>query len=121
LRIEALSANPSVVTCLANDLGYEYIYSEQLKVKANKDDLLIALSGSGNSANICKAIEVGNKLGMITYAITGYDGGVCKQLATHSIHFPIADMQISEDMQLIVGHMCMQWLSERACKVSLHD
>mgnify|MGYP006424389283 FL=1 len=112
LRVDALPANAAVITCLANDEGYDNIFSQQLKVKANKGDVLLALSGSGNSPNIIRALEVGNKIGMQTFAILGFSGGVCKEVAQHSIHFPIDDMQISEDLQLMVGHMCMQWLSQ---------
>jgi D-sedoheptulose 7-phosphate isomerase len=110
LRVEALSANPAVITCLANDLGYDNIFSEQLKVKANAGDVLVVLSGSGNSANIVKALETGNALGMKTFAILGYSGGRCLKLAQHAIHFEVDDMQIVEDLQLVVGHVCMQWL-----------
>ena len=117
LRVEALSANPAVITCLANDIGYESIYSEQLRVKANVGDVLIALSGSGNSPNIVKAIEMGNDIGMKTFAILGYGGGKCKQIASNPIHFDVNDMQIAEDLQLIVGHICMQWLSKKIIKV----
>lgn len=110
LRVEALSANTSVLTCLANDLCYDRIYAEQLKVKARPEDVLIVLSGSGNSPNVVMALEVGNAIGMKTFAILGYSGGRCKELAQHPIHFEIDDMQIAEDLQLIVGHICMQWL-----------
>ena len=112
LRVEALPANTSLITCLANDVGYEHIFSQQLKVKANPDDILVVLSGSGNSPNIVNALKVANELGMKTFAILGYSGGKSKELAQTSIHFEINDMQISEDLQLIVGHMCMQRLSE---------
>ena len=110
LRIEALPANAAVITCLANDIGYENIFSEQLRVKANTGDLLVVLSGSGNSANVVNALKMGNALGMKTFAILGFSGGKCKELAQHSLHFSIDDMQIAEDLQLIVGHMVMQWL-----------
>ena len=110
LRVEALNANPAILTCLANDLGYDEIYSEQLKVKANQGDILIVLSGSGNSPNVINALEIGNAKGMKTFAILGYSGGKCKNIAQYPIHFEINDMQISEDLQLIVGHVCMQWL-----------
>jgi D-sedoheptulose 7-phosphate isomerase len=113
IRVEALSANSAVITCLGNDLGYDDIFSHQLKVKAKKDDVLIVLSGSGNSQNVVKAIEVGNEIGVKTFAILGYDGGRCKEIAQFPIHFAIDDMQISEDLQLIVGHMCMQWLCKQ--------
>lgn len=113
LRVEALSANAAVITCLANDLGYDNIYSEQIRIKGNPGDLLIVLSGSGNSANVVKAIEVANELKMKTFAILGFAGGYCKSLAQHPIHFDVDDMQIAEDLQLIVGHICMQWLHEQ--------
>ncbi len=110
MRVEALSANPAVLTCLANDLGYDQIFSEQLRVKANPGDVLVVLSGSGNSPNVVKALEMGNSLGMKTFAVLGYSGGRCKEVAQCPIHFEVDDMQIAEDLQLIVGHMCMQWL-----------
>ena len=99
MRIEALSSNSSVITCLANDIGYENIFSEQLRVKANKDDILIVLSGSGNSQNIINAVNMANELEMISFAILGFDGGKCKNLVNEAIHFEINDMQISEDLQ----------------------
>ena len=110
LRVEALSANPAVVTCLANDLGYEHIFSAQLHVKGVPGDVLIALSGSGNSPNIINAIERANAIGMKTFAILGFSGGKCKDLAQISLHFPVDDMQIAEDLQTVVGHICMQRL-----------
>ena len=111
LNIEALPANQGIVTCLANDLGYESIFSHQLRVKAQQQDILIALSGSGNSPNIVEAIKTANSLSMKTFAIIAFDGGKCKSLADNVIHFSVNDMQIAEDTQLIVGHICMQWLN----------
>jgi len=118
LRAEALSANAAVLTCLANDLGYDRIYSEQIRIKANPGDILIVLSGSGNSANVVNAIEAANAKGMKTFAILGFSGGRCKALAQHAIHFEIDDMQIAEDLQLIVGHICMQWLCDQDLAVN---
>ncbi len=113
LRAEALSANAAVLTCLGNDLGYDSIYSEQIRIKGNPGDVLIVLSGSGNSANVVKAIETANQLGMKTFAILGFTGGRCKELVQYPIHFEVDDMQVAEDMQLIVGHICMQWLNDQ--------
>ena len=110
LKVQALSANPAVMTCLANDVGYDYIYSEQLAVLAEPGDLLVVLSGSGNSPNILRVLEQANAIGVKSCAILGYTGGKCKSLANFSIHFPVDDMQIAEDMQLVVGHMLMKWL-----------
>jgi D-sedoheptulose 7-phosphate isomerase len=111
LKVESLSANPAILTCLANDLGYEEIYAEQIRVKASAGDVLIVLSGSGNSPNVVRALEMGKAKGMKTFAIVAFSGGRCKEIAQHPIHFEIDDMQIAEDLQLIVGHMCMQWLN----------
>ena len=110
LKVMALSANSAVMTCLANDVGYEHIFSEELAVQAESGDLLIALSGSGNSGNIVRVLEKANVMGVRSFAILGFNGGKCKQLADVAIHFPVDDMQVAEDMQLIVGHMVMQWL-----------
>jgi D-sedoheptulose 7-phosphate isomerase len=112
LRVNALSANTAVLTCLANDEGYDSIYVRQLAVLANPGDLVIALSGSGNSANIVKALEWCKDSKVKSFAILGYAGGKAKDLANCPIHVPVDDMQISEDLQLVVGHMAMQWLYE---------
>lgn len=113
LRIHALPANSAVLTCLANDEGYDQIFSLQLAVQARPGDVLIVFSGSGNSPNILRALEEAKRIGMRSYAVLGFSGGKAKALADTAIHFPIDDMQISEDTQLIIGHMLMQWLYAR--------
>ena len=113
LKVESLAANSSVITCLGNDIGYENIFSEQIRIKGQPGDLLIALSGSGNSPNIVKAIKVANELKMHSIGILGFDGGKCKDLVNLLIHFEVCDMQIAEDLQMIVGHLCMKWLAEQ--------
>ncbi len=112
LKVQALSANQAVMTCLGNDIGYDSIYSEQLAVLAEPGDLLVVLSGSGNSRNIIRVLEQANAMEVKSYAILGYTGGQSKSLADVSIHFPVDDMQIAEDMQLVVGHMLMKWLHQ---------
>jgi len=110
IKIQSLNSNNSVITCIANDEGYEHIFSYQLAILAKKNDVLIALSGSGNSKNIEIAIREAKKLEMKTIGIHGFDGGVCAKLVDLPIHFDIADMQIAEDMQMLVTHMVMKWL-----------
>lgn len=112
-RVMALTANSAVLTCLANDISYDEVFAQQLNTMGEKGDVLIILSGSGNSENVIRALQVGNQLGMQSYAILGFSGGKCKEIAKTSIHFAIDDMQIAEDLQLIVGHMLMQHLYER--------
>lgn len=116
IRAHALPANAAVLTCLANDTDYSEIFSLQLKTFGQPGDLLLVLSGSGNSPNILKAIEAANGLGMQTFGILGYSGGKAKAMVDTPIHFAVDDMQISEDLQLIVGHMVMQWLMQQTAE-----
>lgn len=111
LRVSALCANQAIITCLANDIGYEYIYSNQLEVHASSKDVLIVLSGSGNSKNIINALETAKDIGVKSCAILGYSGGLAKDICDLPIHINVNDMQIAEDSQLIIGHLCMQWIS----------
>ena len=110
LRVIALPANPAVLTCLANDVSYADVFAQQLTVLARPGDVLIAFSGSGNSPNILKALERARELGVVSFAILGFSGGKSLTLADHPIHFPVDDMQVAEDLQMMVGHMLMQWL-----------
>lgn len=112
LRVHALPSNASVLTCLGNDCGYDEIFAMQLAVQASKGDVLVVFSGSGNSPNIIKALEQAKKSGLKSYAVLGYTGGKAKALADVPIHFAVDDMQIAEDLQLVAGHMIMQWLYE---------
>jgi len=117
LKITALPANTAVVTCLANDEGYSEVFSLQLAVLAKPKDVLIVLSGSGNSQNILKALDTAKKLKIKSYALLGYSGGKAKSMADVSIHFAIDDMQISEDLQTMVLHSIMQWLALKSADV----
>lgn len=110
LDVEALPANPAVMTCLANDIGYENAFSHQLKVKAQAGDILIVLSGSGNSENIVKALKQAKMMGVTSFAIVGFDGGKAKHMADYALHVNLDDMQIAEDVQVIIGHMMMKSL-----------
>ena len=110
IRVTALPSNTSVLTCLANDLGYDEIFSHQLRVHGTRGDVLVVLSGSGNSANVVKALAQAKDMDMQTFAILGFSGGRCLEIADTAIHFAVDDMQIVEDLQLVVGHMVMQRL-----------
>lgn len=111
MRVIALPANPAVLTCLANDLAYEEIFAQQLSVLASPGDILLVLSGSGNSPNIVRAILRARELRLTTFAILGFTGGRALELADHPIYFPVHDMQVAEDLQMMVGHMAMQALA----------
>jgi D-sedoheptulose 7-phosphate isomerase len=111
LRVNALPSNAAVLTCLANDIAYEDVFAQQLSVLANPGDVLIAFSGSGNSANIVKALVRARKLGVTSFAILGFTGGHALDLADHPIYFRVHDMQVAEDLQMMVGHMVMKHLA----------
>src|SRR6476619_1614103 len=81
IRVQALAANASVLTCLANDVGYDAVFSSQLAVQGRAGDVLLAFSGSGNSPNVVKAIEQANTMGIKSYAVLGFGGGKCKKIA----------------------------------------
>jgi len=116
--MHALPANQAMLSCLGNDLGYDRVFSHQLAVMGSSGDLLIALSGSGNSPNILRAIEQARLQQIRSFAILGYTGGAALGLCDCAIHVPVNDMQISEDSQLIVGHILMQWLFAQRDSVS---
>jgi D-sedoheptulose 7-phosphate isomerase len=109
-RVNSLAANPSVLTCLGNDIGFENIFSHQLETLAETGDLFLVFSGSGNSPNILNALKSAKTIGVTSVALLGYDGGKAKALADLAIHFPIHDMQVVEDLHMIVGHLLMKVL-----------
>ncbi len=109
--IECLSDNVPMMMAIANDLGYEDIFVEPLKNKLKTGDIVIGISGSGNSENVVKALTYANNIGAETIAFTGYSGGKLKNIAKYNIHVQIDNMQIVEDVHLILDHMMMYILS----------
>ena len=99
-----------MVTAFGNDVAFDEIFAGQLKAILDKDDLVIAVSGSGNSSNVVKAVEYANQAGADTLAVVGYDGGTLKRIATRSVWVPCFDMQLCEDVHLMFGHMVMKTL-----------
>jgi len=114
-RFKLICLNDNVPTILAyaNDVSYEDVFVEQLKNLLNPGDLVIGISGSGNSRNVIKAIRYCNEHGAESVALTGFDGGKLAQLADISLIAPADDMQMVEDIHLIVCHMIMQMLCNR--------
>ena len=110
LRGISLCDNVGIVTAFANDIAYEEVFAGQLKAILEPNDLLIALSGSGHSANVVKAVEYASGAGATTLAVVGYDGGHSKRIARHVVWVPSFDMQLCEDVHLMFGHMVMKTL-----------
>ncbi len=114
-RFKFICLNDNVPTMMAyaNDISYDDIFVEQLKNLYVPGDVVLGISGSGNSKNVLKAIEHANANGGITIGLTGYDGGKLKQVVKYGIHVPIDDMQITEDLHMVLDHMMMKILSEK--------
>jgi D-sedoheptulose 7-phosphate isomerase len=114
IRAIALCDNPSVMTCLSNDVGYDEVFAYQLAVQSRPGDLLIVMSGSGNSPNILAALRQAKESRVRSAAILGFDGGKARQQADIVVHVPIDDMQAAEDCQQCIGHAMTKWLKAHA-------
>lgn len=110
-NFECLNDNIPTMMAVANDIGYEEIFRFPLKNKMKVKDILIGVSGSGNSKNIINAMNYAKSIGGTTIAIVGYDGGKMKDIADYSIHVNANNMQISEDIHMILDHVMMYVLS----------
>ncbi|MDD2626631.1 MAG: SIS domain-containing protein, partial [Candidatus Methanomethylophilus sp.] len=95
---------------IANDCGYEHVFEYQLEGKLVSGDVLIAISGSGNSENVLRAVRYAKDQGCTIIAMTGYNGGKLRLLADCSIHVPINDMQKVEDVHMMALHLMAQTL-----------
>ena len=107
IRAISLSDNISLITAIGNDKGYEYVFSHQLGRVANRGDILMAISASGNSKNLIEAFRVAKKMGITTVALLGFDGGKMKKMADHVIHVrtPKGEYGPVEDTHLFLDHM----------------
>lgn len=106
----SLNDNIGLITAWSNDADFKDIFVGQLKSVANSGDLLISLSGSGNSRNTLNAVEYMQKIKCETLSIVGFDGGALKDLSKYVIHIPSFDMQICEDIQMMICHIFMKKL-----------
>ena len=114
IKAHALTGDVATLTAIANDYGYEYVFSHQLQTLAEKDDLLIVLSGSGKSENILNVLMMAELIGMASFAILGsfYDDPPAARMATHVIRFGV-NMQRAEEHQLMLGHQVWRELKEK--------
>jgi D-sedoheptulose 7-phosphate isomerase len=110
IKAHDLSCNAAVMTAYANDLGYENVFVEQLKVLAEKGDLIIVISGSGNSPNVVKAVEWANQAGIDAMGLIGFDGGKLGAILEHSVHPHINSMIDVEDEHLTIAHIIVELL-----------
>ena len=111
-RIQALTDSLATITAYANDVGYDHVFVEQLKNFAVAGDVLLAISGSGNSPNVLRAVEYANSIGCYTIALSGRDGGQLAPLAQLSIHVPVPHMGRIEDAHFAILHMIGYYFME---------
>lgn len=111
-HLVCLNDNIPIMLAIANDIGYDEVFSFQLHNKLKPTDLIIAISGSGNSKNVVNAVEYAKEIGCKVVAMTGYDGGKVNQLADYHMHVPVNDMQITEDIHLSFDHMLYRVLRD---------
>lgn len=104
LRVLSLTDNTSYILAWANDASYERIFIEQLRNFAEPGDLLIAISGSGNSPNVLRAVEWANQNGVETFGVTGYSGGKLRDLAQRTFHVDLNDMGVVETLHMVAFH-----------------
>jgi len=105
LFAEALHVNTSYITAVANDYSYDEVYSRLVKAKGRPGDVLIGISTSGNSKNIIKALEVANKIGMITVGMTGESGGKIIDICKYLINVPSKDTPRIQEAHIMIGHI----------------
>jgi len=112
-RILSLNDNAAIVTALANDIGYEYVFSEQLQNLIHPGDVLVAISASGNSPNVLRAIEYAQSQCAEAVAILGFQGGRAVEIADLSIVVPSNHYGIIEDVHLVINHIVVDYFKAK--------
>lgn len=105
----SLSCNIELISAIANDIGYEFIFSRQLEyMRPSKDDVVFAVSSSGNSKNIVQGLRKAKELGLLTVAFTGFTGGEAARIADINVHVPIHNYGMVEDVHMMILHAISQ-------------
>ena len=116
-RFLCLNDNVPTVMAIANDIGYDEIFRFQLRGKLRPGDVVIGISGSGNSKNILNAVEYAKECGNVVVGITGFSGGKLRNLADYSLHAPVNSMQITEDVHMVFDHLMMSIFYRELCGI----
>ena len=116
-RFICLNDNVPTIMAVANDIGYEEIFRFQLRGKVKSDDVIFAISGSGNSRNVINAVEYAKSFGCTVIGLTGFSGGRLKELSDISLHVPINSMQITEDVHMVFDHLMMSVFYKTMCGI----
>ena len=113
MKAISLTDNIAHITAIANDTGYQNIFSAQLNTYANTGDVLVCISGSGNSENIIEAVKAAKQKNMFVIGVTGFYGGQLKSMANFSVHVPLHEMCTVESIHSIIFHLIVLELRER--------
>lgn len=116
-RFQCLNDNVATLMAVANDIGFEEVFRFQLEGKLKPEDVVIAISGSGNSPNVIHAVEYARGQGVRVIGLTGYNGGKLRQLSDISLHAPVNSMQITEDIHMIFDHLMMSVFYKTMCGI----
>lgn len=116
-RFLCLNDNVPTIMAIANDISYDEIFRFQLRGKLRPGDVVIGISGSGNSRNVINAVEYARECGNTVVGVTGFDGGKLRELADFSLHVPVDSMQITEDIHMVFGHLMMSIFYRELCGI----
>lgn len=116
-RFLCLNDNVPTIMAIANDIGYDEIFRFQLRGKLRPGDVVIGISGSGNSRNVINAVEYAKECGNTVVGITGFNGGKLRELADFSLHVPVNSMQMTEDIHMIFDHLMMSIFYRELCGI----
>ena len=117
LKMNCLSDNSCFLTAASNDLDFSEVYELLIGSRITRGDVIIMLSGSGNSMNLVKGARAAKKGNITIASITGYDGGVLSEISDISINIPVDDMEMAEDAQIIIMH----YIKQRLCELLSQD
>ncbi len=112
-KMICLNDNLPSMMAIANDIGWESIFVEPLKNFLSEDDLVIGISGSGNSKNVVNALEYANANGATTVAMSGFKGGKISQIASINVHAPVMDMEVTEDVHMVIFNIVKKQMMAR--------
>ena len=112
LRAVCLNADPTALTCIANDFGFEQVFARQCEALLTADDALVVLSTSGQSQNLVRALETARSRGSLAVGLLGKDGGECRRLCTHAVVIPIADSAFIQDAHQVAIHLMCEAIEQ---------
>lgn len=115
-RFQCLNDNIATIMAIANDIGYEEVFRFQMRGNLEPKDVLVAISGSGNSKNVINAVEYAKEHGIKVIGLTGYNGGKLRELANISLHAPVDSMQVTEDIHMVIDHLMMSVFFKTLCE-----